>query len=76
MDEFQRMLATELQGAGYYVNILKPQLSKNALLERYDGSGNEVDEYLDFTVGAKYMCYSSNADYKSVRGLQKIIKCS
>jgi hypothetical protein len=63
VDEFQRALATELQNAGYSVKTLKPQRAKHALLEKYDGLDSEVDAYLDFTVGAGYMCAASSADY-------------
>ena len=63
IDQFQSTLVTELQNAGYSLKTLKPQRTKHALLEKYDGLDNEVDAYLDFTVGAGYMCAASSADY-------------
>lgn len=75
IDEFQRMLATELQNAGYSVKMIKLQGEKHALLKSYDGLDNEVDAYLDFTMDAGYMCASSSADYiPTVHSIVRLVK--
>jgi len=75
VDEFQRMLATELADAGYSVKMIKPQRAKHAFLEKYGGLDDDVDAYLDFTLGAGYMCGSSSADYlPTIHSVVRLIK--
>ena len=75
IDEFQRILAAELQNAGYSVKMLKSQREKHALLKKYDGLDGEVDAYLDFAIGAGYMCASSTADYiPTLHSMVRLVK--
>ncbi len=63
VSEFQEMLLTQLEAAGYSVKMIKAQRTKHALLEKYEGLDDDVDVYLDFVLDAGYVCASSVSDY-------------
>jgi len=75
VDEFNRMLAAELQNAGYSVKLLNPERPKQAFLEDYGGLDKDVDAYLDPTLTVGYFCASVTADYiPSVRTSLRLVK--
>jgi hypothetical protein len=75
VEEFQEMLATELEKTGYSVKRIKPERKKHALLEKYEGLDEDVDVYLDFTLGAGYICASSSADYiPTIHSVVRLVK--
>jgi len=75
VDEFQRMLAAELEQTGYSVKMIKPQRGKHTLLEKYEGLDGDVDAYLDFTLSAGYICASSSADYiPTIHSVVRLVK--
>ena len=63
VSEFQEMLLTQLEAAGYSVKMIKVPRTKHALLEKYEGLDEDVDVYLDFILDAGYVCASSASDY-------------
>jgi len=75
VEEFQKMLLTELEGAGYSMKLIKGPRAKHELLEKYEGLDDEVDVYLDFTLAAGYFCASSGSDYiPSINTLVRLVK--
>lgn len=75
VEEFQKMLLAELENAGYATKLIKPARAKHDLLKKYDGLDEEVDGYLDFTLGAGYACKSSFAEYMPmVHSVVRLVK--
>lgn len=74
-NEFQGLLATELQNAGYSVKVIKTKREKADFLNDYSSLDKDVDAYLDIGINAGYICASWMSDYvPAVRSSIRLVK--
>lgn len=73
--EFRAALVSELEAAGYVVQVQKVARSKPEFLPKYDNVSSGGQAILDTTLSAGYYCAASNSEYiPTVRSSVRMVK--